>query len=147
MARMNIKKIYTIGYESGNIEYFLKQLKDNKVNLLIDTRIKTDSKTNVDFNKNQLSANLEENDIDYKHYIGLGTPPEMMQQMKETGSYSMTEYKAHLVENNAVLYDVISDTKVPNVAIMCYEANHKDCHRTVVAEMLRELTSAKVIHL
>ena len=141
-----MKVIYTIGYESKDIDSFIAQLKDAQVTLLVDSRIRRGGRK-VDFCANNFERHLTKAGISYKHYKELGTPEYLMQVMKKEGHYEMSEYSKYLNKNNGILDKVVKETTDNNIALMCFELDFRKCHRSIVAAKLSDLTGAKVHHL
>lgn len=140
------KNIHTIGYEGKDINLFIKQLKDNKVQILVDARIRAGGRK-LDFCKKNLSQHLQNSGIGYAHYKELGTPQYLMQEMKEKGHYSMDAYAIHLDSKPEVLDRVLAETKGSTIAIMCFEKNYEECHRSVVASKLAHKMKSSVNHI
>ncbi|MCX6317288.1 MAG: DUF488 domain-containing protein [Bacteroidetes bacterium] len=143
MAKRNI---HTIGYEGKDIVLFIQQLKDNQISILVDARIRAGGRK-LDFCKKNLSLHLESNGIKYLHYRELGTPDYLMKEMKLKGHYSMDAYAIHLDSKPEVLDKVIEETQGNNIAIMCFEKNYQECHRTVVATKIADKTQSLVHHI
>jgi uncharacterized protein (DUF488 family) len=141
-----LKKIFTVGYEGKTITELIKQLKQQKIKFLVDVRINANSRKR-DFAKTKLSENLNKNGIKYEHHKSLGTPKELMEVMKKEGHYSMEEYGDFLDKHIEVIHDFASHVNDNRLALMCYERNFSDCHRSVVADRLSKVTKAKVVHL
>ncbi|MBN4051609.1 DUF488 domain-containing protein [bacterium AH-315-M05] len=141
-----IKTICTIGYEGKSIDEFINSLKEQKVDILIDARIRANSRK-PGFAKTKLKNILERNEIVYEHHKSLGTPKYLMQAMKEKGHYSMEEYGSYLDNNPEILENFIRAVKTPKIALMCYEKDVTSCHRSVVAARLSKMVNANVIHL
>jgi uncharacterized protein (DUF488 family) len=141
-----IQMINTIGYEGKKITHFIQQLHNHGVTLLVDARIRTGGRK-LDFCKKNLSQSLQNSGIKYVHYKELGTPDYLMREMKVKGSYSMDEYEKHLDSNPEILNRVANEIEEPNIAIMCFEKNFKECHRTVVANKLSKIVGSIVNHI
>jgi hypothetical protein len=58
-------KVYTFGHGARDIEDFLKIIKENKIDLIVDIREKPFSKYYPHFNRNSLEKKLRENNIEY----------------------------------------------------------------------------------
>ncbi len=138
--------INTIGYEGKDINQFIDELLLNKVDTLIDTRIRAGGRK-IDFCKKNLSNYLQNKGIHYHHLRELGTPQYLMQIMKIKGTYSMDEYSLYLDSQENVLENAIAIAKTHNVAIMCFEKNYETCHRSVIAERLSIILNKNVNHI
>src|SRR5690348_16573392 len=67
--------LFTIGYEQAKPAAVMNELKDAKIDLLVDTRAVAASRR-PGFSKRQLAATLDDNGIGYLHLQKLGTPTE-----------------------------------------------------------------------
>lgn len=140
------KVVNTIGYEGKSIDVFLTELLKNNVSILIDTRIRAGGRK-IDFCKKNLSTSLMKNGIKYIHYKELGTPEYLMKVKKNQGSYSLEEYGVYLDSKPDVLQKLIVDVTEDHLAIMCFEKDYTECHRSVIADRLSKLTRAKINHI
>ena len=77
------RTLFTIGYEQATSAAVMQELKDAKIELLVDTRAVAASRR-PGFSKRQLSAALDENGIAYLHLQKLGTPTEGRQAFQRT---------------------------------------------------------------
>jgi uncharacterized protein (DUF488 family) len=141
--------LLTIGYEGCTIDGVLTTLREARVGLLIDVRAVAASRK-PGFSKRQLAAGLDQAGIGYVHLQRLGTPkpgrdavraghPERMVPIfnahMETpeAQWALTEAKALAVERRCCL--------------LCFERDHRRCHRQLVAEMIVAETAQLVDHL
>jgi uncharacterized protein (DUF488 family) len=145
-----MKILATIGYQSATMRSFLEVLKDAKVKLLVDVRAVAMSRR-PGFAKTALSANLHEAGIDYLHLRRLGTPADGRVAARAGRHEEMHRiFLAHLAtfpaqEELHTLAELVQQSR--NVAIMCFEAEARYCHRTLVANALRAMMPLKVIDL
>lgn len=144
MARFKI--VNTIGYEGKKIELFIQELKQNNVETLIDTRIRAGGRK-ADFCKKNLTKSLNDNGIKYFHYRELGTPDYLMKIRRIKGTYSMQEYGTYLDSNPQVLSQLVNDIGEENIAIMCFEKDYKECHRSVIASKLSDMLGSRINHI
>lgn len=141
-----IKELYTIGYQGKTINVFIGELKNKNVELLVDARIHTGGRK-LDFCKKNLQEHLNKAGIEYVHYKKLGTPEHLMKIMKEDGHYSLSEYSTYLEANSEILDQVAKEVQQSKVAIMCYEKNYWECHRSVVADHLAKKIKSPLFHI
>lgn len=127
--------LFTVGYEGRRQEDVVQLLVDARVQRLIDVRWRPLSRKRG-LSKTALSAALEAVGIDYSHDRRLGTPPELMHQLRTEGAYDWDEYAAHL----AGAPDAVSEATVlatdRRTALLCYEANPHECHRLLVGRAI-----------
>lgn len=130
----------TIGYESAPQAKVIDALKAARVEVLIDVRAVAASRR-VGFSKGLLSASLEDAGIEYVHLRDLGTPKEGRMAARKGRTAEMREiFEAHLAEPAAQvqLARAIEIAKGRKTALLCYEADHRGCHRSIVVERMRE---------
>jgi uncharacterized protein (DUF488 family) len=148
MAKAN--KLFTIGYEQTPPKAVLDELEHAGVKLLVDVRAVTSSRR-PGFSKNQLAAGLDERGISYIHLKGLGTPKEGRQAAR-SGKYDLLQkiYAAHLKKPEARQgLDELSALvkKAGPVCLLCYERDHRHCHRQWIAEIVEQRDHVKVENL
>jgi uncharacterized protein (DUF488 family) len=148
MARR--KKFYTIGYEQTPAKAVLDELEQAGVKLLVDVRAVASSRR-PGFSKRQLAAGLDERGIAYLHLRGLGTPKEGRLAAR-AGEYDTLQkiYAKHLKTPQAKEeLDELSSLvkKAAPVCILCYERDHRHCHRRWIAEIIEERDGVAVDNL
>ena len=143
-----MRKLYTIGYEGAELAHFVETLKTATVDMLLDVRDLPISRRKG-FSKTALRNALEEAGIDYRHEKQLGSPKQIRHRLREDWDYKrfFQDFERHLDQQGDLL-DTLAQELRGNVALMCYERDHKDCHRHTVADALSELLNNKTpIHL
>jgi uncharacterized protein (DUF488 family) len=148
MAKAN--KLFTIGYEQTPVKSVLDELEQAGVKLLVDVRAVAASRR-PGFSKNQLAAGLDERGISYLHLRGLGTPREGREAARG-GQYALLHkiYAAHLKTAQArEQLDELSSLvkKAGPICILCYERDHRHCHRQWIAEIIGERDGVRVENL
>lgn len=142
-----MKKLFTIGYEGAALDDFMRALKTAKIDVLLDVRELPISRRKG-FSKTALGSALTEAGIRYRHEKQLGSPKTIRHRLREDGNYSrfFREFDRHLTGQSALLKTLAEELK-GNVALMCYEKDHEECHRRSVANALAELLGKTPIHL
>lgn len=142
-----MKKLFTIGYEGAALDDFMRALKTAKIDVLLDVRELPISRRKG-FSKTALGGALTQAGIVYRHEKQLGSPRTIRHQLREDGNYSrfFRKFNQHLIEQLTLLETLAEELK-GNVALMCYEKNHEECHRLSVADALAELLGKTPIHL
>lgn len=142
-----MSKIFTIGYTSYDIENFIKVLKKNNINLLIDVRSSPYSTVHKDYDKENLENILSKHGIIYRNYS------------KEFGAR----------QNNSVYFsngilDFVKFSKSPKfidgikrikngikhnktICLMCAEKDPIYCHRTIMISRFLKEYGFDIIHL
>lgn len=143
-----MRQLYTIGYEGSSIEDFLATLKEAKIELLIDVREVPISRKRG-FSKSALSAGLAAQSIDYLHLKGLGDPKPGRLAARE-GRYDEFRkiFSAHLRSETAQidLRRGIDAAKRTRACLLCFEKDHKHCHRCIVADEMAKQNEFQIIH-
>src|SRR5438105_11148462 len=138
MAR-NAKRLFTIGYERTPPKAVLDELAGAGVKLLVDVRAIASSRR-PGFSKTQLAAGLDERGIGYVHLRGLGTPKEGRLAARAGDAKGLKRiYAKHLKTPQAKeeldeLRALVG--KSGPVCILCYERDHRQCHRRFIAELI-----------
>lgn len=128
--------IFTIGYQDATPPRLLAALREAGVTALVDVRALANSRR-PGFAKRALSAALEEAGIAYQHVPALGTPAEGRQAVREGRPAEMQRIFAARLEGTeaqAALAALRDRAKREPVCLLCLEADHRQCHRTLVAE-------------
>lgn len=142
-----MKKLFTIGYEGAALDDFMRALKAAKIDVLLDVRELPISRRKG-FSKTALGDALTEAGIGYRHEKQLGSPKTIRHRLREDGNYPrfFRDFDRHLIEQSTLLETLVEELK-GNVALMCYEKDHKECHRRSVANALAELLGKTPVHL
>lgn len=147
MATATMTEIFTIGYEGADLGAFLRRLKAEGVSTLVDVRELPLSRRKG-FSKNQLAAMLEQHGIQYRHRRELGAPREIRHELRETGDYRkyFARFNAYLKTQTTALENLLEEC-AGAVALMCFERDPKECHRSAVARELGKLADLEPVHL
>ncbi len=139
--------IYTIGHSTHKIEWFIKLLEENGVDVIADVRSSPYSRFNPQFNKDTLALSLLNHDI---KYVFLGD---------EFGARS-SDLSCYI--DGKVQYDRLAETEIfragidrvrkgvergYQMALMCAEKDPLDCHRTVLVSRELENEGFRVLHI
>ena len=144
------KKLFTIGYEQTPAKAVLDELEHAGVKLLVDVRAVAASRR-AGFSKNQLAAGLDERGIGYLHLRGLGTPKDGRDAAR-SGKFDVLQkiFARHLKTPQArEELDELSALvqRSGPVCILCYERDHRHCHRQRIAEVIEEREGVRVENL
>jgi uncharacterized protein (DUF488 family) len=142
-------KLATIGYEQAPQARVIETLKAAGVEVLIDVRAIAASRR-AGFSKSLLSASLEDAGIEYVHLRELGTPKPGRIAARAGKTAEMRRiYEAHLAEPAAQLQlaQAIEIAKEKTAALLCYEADHRGCHRSIIVERMVEAADFEVENL
>lgn len=142
-------EVLTVGYEGSDVTDFVAVLVSLHVEILCDVRDVTASRKKG-FSKNPLADALNAAGIKYQHFRSLGDPKEGRLAAR-SGDYASFRriYDARLSTEAAQLSllelgDVAADHRV---CLMCFEREPKECHRSIVADALRDKRGYGVRHI
>jgi len=131
--------IYTIGYESKTVSSFINILQNYGIKLLVDVRELPLSRKNG-FSKTRLKETLNKAGIGYLSIRELGTPRDLRHELKDRKvgfEVFRRQYEEHLNNNLDAIKRLEELARTKPTAIMCYEADWRVCHRSIIAEYLK----------
>jgi uncharacterized protein (DUF488 family) len=144
------KRLFTIGYQETPPFAVLDELEHAGVKLLVDVRAVASSRR-PGFSKNQLASGLKERGIGYLHLQGLGTPKEGRLAARSGNTKALqTIYAKHMKTPQAKQeMDELSMLikKAGPVCILCYERDHRECHRKYIAEIIEDRDGVAIENL
>jgi uncharacterized protein (DUF488 family) len=138
-----MRNIRDVGYEGKTIDEVIRTLKAWGVSTLVDVRLNAISRKKG-FSKTALRNSLEGSGLSYVHLPALGNPKE-----NRAGFYSPgTEQAANA--HDTFLSGLDSDSaraaldrieelgRDGGVALLCFEHDHRMCHRNLIRKRLEE---------
>lgn len=126
------EQVWTIGYAGRAIDDFVRVLKRARVQLVVDVRELPLSRKKG-FSKTALRGALESAGIDYRHVRAAGNPYRAHKGNIERG---LALYAGHLDRTPNALDEVVELVTSKRCALLCFEAEACECHRSVIAERL-----------
>jgi uncharacterized protein (DUF488 family) len=146
-ASGSVLSLFTIGYEQAKPAAVLDELKQAKIDMLVDVRAVAASRR-PGFSKRQLSASLDDAGIAYLHFQKLGTPAEGRQAARAGDRDTLWRiYEKHIrtPEPQAELGELADLVKSgKRIALLCYCRDPKTCHRWVICTHLEKRLPLKV---
>jgi len=143
------RTIFTIGYEGATLDAFITTLELAGVERVIDVRDVPASRKRG-FSKTALSAALGGAGIEYHHLKALGDPKPGRDAMRRGDKAEFLRvYSAHVAGEAAQesLQKAVDLSSKRASALLCYERDPKDCHRTIVAELMTKSSTFAIRHL
>jgi uncharacterized protein (DUF488 family) len=139
-----LSRLVTVGYEGISLTAFLATLKAAGVTLVLDVR-ELPSSRRKGFSKSPLSQALSKIGIGYRHERALGAPRQMRHRLREDGDLRQyfSDFREYLATQDAIL-DGLAGQLSGCVALLCFERNPAECHRSVVAAALARRTTGAV---
>lgn len=155
MRGKGVKKdiLYTVGHSNRTIEEFLSILKSHHIQAIADVRSKPYSRYVPQYNREQLSKRLRQENI---YYVFLGK--ELGAHREEEDSYAIVEGGGIRVDfektsQSDIFQEGINRLKVGVnkmlTAIMCAEKDPLECHRTLLVAHYAYLQGAfhDIVHI
>jgi len=132
---------FTIGYEGREFNQFLRSLKDDEIEVLVDVRKDAYSKRDRNFNEGILAKMVASAKIKYIHLPELGVEYAQRQELKSNHDYeAYFRLYSDYLDKNPDLISFLADLSRNNkVCLMCYERDFKRCHRMILADRLEKL--------
>lgn len=134
---------YTIGHSTRTIDEFVALLQAAEVQRVVDIRTIPKSRTNPQYNEEDLPGNLAPHDIDYQLMPELGG---LRNKSKEIDSgvngfwnnQSFHNYADYALSDvfQSGLTELIKQGRQQRCAMMCSEAVWWRCHRRIVSDYL-----------
>ena len=139
--------LFTIGYEQAKPAAVMRELKQAKIDLVVDTRAVAASRR-PGFSKRPLAAALAEEGIGYVHLQRLGTPAEGRQAAR-AGDYdrlwNIYDKHIHKPESQQALGELLALIKSKKrIALLCYCRDPKACHRSRIVAQVKKRARVKV---
>lgn len=129
--------LYTIGYEGKSVEEYTNLLVKENIALLCDVR-KNPMSMKYGFSKKQLQNVLNNVGIEYLHIPELGIVSEKRQELKTYDDYKklFSQYKTSTIlqQQDKIKHLNTLIQEKHRIALTCFEADFKYCHRSIVAE-------------
>jgi uncharacterized protein (DUF488 family) len=133
-----MQRLFTIGYEGKTQAELLDQPEAAGVELVLDVRAVAASRR-PGFSKNILAAGLREFGIDYLHLRPLGTPAAGRAAARAGRIAEMRAIYAEQLETPEgalALERALAEASARRSALLCYEREAPDCHRSMLADRM-----------
>ena len=138
--------LYTIGYEGISLEEYLNRLLKNNVNLLVDVR-RNPLSQKYGFSKKTLSSFCRRLGIEYIHIPDVGIDSSKRRELNTQADYDLLfdDYKTTVLKDTIESQNQILSllNKHKRIALTCFEADTCQCHRTHLAEKLKNSPNFK----
>ena len=140
--------VFTIGYEGLGIDSFLSLLAQHGIDTVADVREYPVSRK-PGFSKKSLASVLHLACREYVHIAELGCPKPIRDCYREDGNWKRyTEsFLKYLQTQTAAIVALSERTQSSRCALLCFEADHNFCHRSMVADAVHTYCGAHVRHI
>ena len=139
----------TIGYQHRAVDELIAMLRKAGVKTLVDVRL-TPLSRKTGLSKNGLATRLNDAGIDYMHLPQLGNPRDNRDAFRRGDKAAVARYRDVLgtPEGQAALAELLRLAARRRVALMCFEHDAAECHRSLIADALVESGAAvSIVHL
>ncbi|MDR2869636.1 MAG: DUF488 domain-containing protein [Deferribacteraceae bacterium] len=138
--------LYTIGYEGRSIDSFVNILIQNNIKIVADVRA-TPLSRKYGFSVRQLESILLKMGIHYYSAKSLGVPNHIRNLIDEISMDEYLDLYSVALKNQSESLGKLSQiiNQGTSTVLLCYENNHQECHRSVVAKKVE--TDKKVVNL
>jgi len=147
--RTRMMKLFTVGYEGCKPSDLFANLQRNGVALLIDVRDVPISRK-PGFSKTSLAQGLEQAGMRYLHLKGLGDPkPGRVAAREGRLSDFRRIFMTHMLTTAAqqALAEAVVAASNSIACLLCFEQDHTNCHRCIVAESMARSGKFNLVHL
>jgi uncharacterized protein (DUF488 family) len=141
--------LFTIGYEGTTVDHVVAALRAAGAVHLVDVRAVPSSRK-PGFSRRQLEAAALQAGLQYTHLRALGTPKPGRDAARRGDAATMQRiFDAHLQapEPQAELARAVAISREAPACLLCFERDHKMCHRDILAGLISAGTGARVTHL
>jgi uncharacterized protein (DUF488 family) len=149
LSRPPMRPLSTIGYEGKTLDEFLGELNAAEVELVLDVRAVAASRR-PGFSKTALAGALRVRGIDYLHLRPLGTPAAGREAARAGRIAEMRAVYAGQLETaeaELALARALAEATERHSALLCYEREAPDCHRSMLAERMLARAPFDLRHL
>ena len=136
------KPLFTIGYEGRALDELIAILAANKIDRVIDIRELPLSRRRG-FSKTPLGTALGGAGIEYMHMREAGNPYRKLKDAIPRDEL-LAKYKTHIAGARDTVAHVAEQARGHRVALLCYEAEPAECHRSLLAPRVAKLLGATV---
>jgi uncharacterized protein (DUF488 family) len=140
--------VFTIGYEGLDIDAFMSLLAEHGIDTIVDVRELPLSRK-PGFSKKALTNILNISGREYVHMVDLGCPKLVRDRYREDGNWKRyTEgFLKYLKTQDDAIAELSALAATSNCALLCYEADSNFCHRSMVANAVKDYCGARVTHI
>ena len=146
-----IRFLFTIGHSTRPLEELIGTLQANHVTILADVRRYPGSRTNPQYNSDNMADALPRHGIKYVWLEKLGGRREGLGRLSKNTCWKNRSFRnyADYMETSPFLDGFTQLAKLVNagtVAIMCAEALYWRCHRSLISDFAKS-EGFRVVHL
>jgi uncharacterized protein (DUF488 family) len=140
--------LYTFGYEGLTLETFIARLVETGVKTVIDVRELPLSRKKG-FSKRGFAQALHSAGVAYLHRPALGCPKPIRNLYRKTKDWAVytRQFDDYLGSQSAAVLELARVSNTTPACLVCFEADYRYCHRSMVARAAARAGGPRVIHL
>jgi uncharacterized protein (DUF488 family) len=147
---MNVQpSLFTAGYSGHDRESFLNKLRSHRIEAIVDVRRNPVSRK-PGFSRRALADSLVSNGLEYWHLRELGVPGDLRDELKR-GGCDLAEYlerfRDYLRSQEAAMALLNEWAMRQRCCLLCVESRPEDCHRSVIAEVMKDEFGWQIVNL
>lgn len=141
-------ELFTIGHSQHNINYFIGLLKEYSIDYLLDVRSTPYSKYAEQYNKDNISKELDFANIRY-NFMGkyFGARPQNLDLYSNEGYLDFEKVKKSPNFNKGIENVIVGLNQGHRIALMCTEKEPIDCHRAILVARTFEMQMIYAKHI
>ena len=131
--------IANIGYEGRTLAGLIEALRADGVAVVVDIRADPVSRR-PEFVGSRMAGSLGAAGLEYVQLRELGVPREVRAGARDAAGKGrlLAWYRDHLDGRPELVERLVEMSKGTRIALLCYERDESECHRSVLSERLRE---------
>jgi|SRR5687768_8589325 len=137
--------LFTIGYEGRALDELIAILASHGIERVIDVRELPLSRRRG-FSKTPLGDALGAAGIEYVHVRAAGNPYRRLKDEIPRDEL-LAKYKAHIAKAHDAVAAVVDEARGHRVALLCFEADPDQCHRSLLAPRVAKQLRTSVRNL
>ena len=134
--------LFTIGYEGRALDEVIAILSAERVERVIDIRELPLSRRRG-FSKTPLGEALRAAGIEYLHMRQAGNPYRREKDVIPRDKL-LAKYERHIAKATPVVDEVVAEVRGRRAALLCYEHEPSECHRSLLAPRVAAKLRTKV---
>lgn len=144
----NLGELFTIGHSKYNIKYFIGLLNKYRIDYLLDVRSIPYSKYAEQYNKENISRELNFVNIKYS-FMGkfFGARPQNLELYNDEGYLDFEKVRESQDFNKGIENVILGLNQGHRIALMCTEKEPIDCHRAILVARAFEMQMIYAKHI
>jgi uncharacterized protein (DUF488 family) len=143
---MTPRLAFTIGYQRADEAAFVDALRVHGVKVVVDTRANPTSRR-PEYRQRRLRETLRGAQIEYCWEPSLGVPKRYRPLATTDRESFVAQYRLLLEDAEDALGRVASRSRHDQIALLCFEADERECHRLPLSDELARRALLTFSHL